>query len=71
MKYAVELGSYAMMYIPALIKIGADVQKLIGMESQAHRQCGDLISLRLFFQNKESRLIFRNGHLGNRGDNIP
>jgi hypothetical protein len=30
MKYAVEMGSGAMIYIPSFIKIGSDIQKLIG-----------------------------------------
>jgi hypothetical protein len=30
MKYAVEMGSGAMIYIPGLIKIGSAIQKLIG-----------------------------------------
>jgi hypothetical protein len=30
MKYAVELGSRAMMYIPTFIKIGSGIQKLTG-----------------------------------------
>jgi hypothetical protein len=30
MKYAVELGSGAMIYVPSFIKIGSGVQKLIG-----------------------------------------
>jgi hypothetical protein len=30
MKYAVEMGSGAMVYIPSYIKIGSSVQKLIG-----------------------------------------
>jgi hypothetical protein len=30
MKYAVELGSGAMKYVPSLIKIGWGIQKLIG-----------------------------------------
>jgi hypothetical protein len=29
MKYAVEKGSGAMIYIPSFIKIGSDIQKLI------------------------------------------
>jgi hypothetical protein len=53
MKYAVQMGSSAMIYIPSLIKIGSDIQRLIG---GIHRQHGDLISLPLFFQNKEGRL---------------
>jgi hypothetical protein len=30
MRYAVEMGSGAMMYIPTLIKIGSGIQKLLG-----------------------------------------
>jgi hypothetical protein len=30
MKYAVELGSGAMIYIPGFIKIGSGIQKLMG-----------------------------------------
>jgi hypothetical protein len=30
MKYAVEMGSGAMIYIPSFIKFGSGVQKLIG-----------------------------------------
>jgi hypothetical protein len=29
MKYAVEMGSGAMIYIPSFIKIGSDIRKLI------------------------------------------
>jgi hypothetical protein len=54
MKYAIEMSSGAMIYIPRLIKIGSGIQKLIG---GIHRQQGYLISLILFFSNKESRLI--------------
>jgi hypothetical protein len=54
MKYAVEMGSGAMMHIHNFMKNGSSLQKLIG---RIHRQQGDLISLLLsFFQNKESRL---------------
>jgi hypothetical protein len=56
MKHAAEMGSGAMIYIPSFIKIGSGTQKLIGEESQAHRQHGDLISLLLFFQITQSRL---------------
>jgi hypothetical protein len=44
MKYAVEVGSVGMMYIPSFIKIGSGIQKLIG-ESDRHRQHEDLISI--------------------------
>jgi hypothetical protein len=30
MKYSVEMGSGAMIYIPSFIKIGSGIQKLIG-----------------------------------------
>jgi hypothetical protein len=44
MKYAVEMGSVAMIYIPSFIKIGSDIQKL--MEGGGiHKQDGDRISL--------------------------
>jgi hypothetical protein len=57
MKYAVEMGSGGMIYIPSLIMIYSGIQKLIGGHSQTHRQHGDFIILLLFSQNKESRLI--------------
>jgi hypothetical protein len=50
MKYAVERGSGAMIYIPSFINIGPGIQTLIRGDSQAHRQHGDLISALLFFK---------------------
>jgi hypothetical protein len=44
MKYAVEMGSGVMIYIPSLVKTGSGIQKLIRMDSQTHRQAGDRIS---------------------------
>jgi hypothetical protein len=40
MKYAVEMGSCAMIYsyIQSFIKIGSGIQKLIGGDTQTHRQ---------------------------------
>jgi hypothetical protein len=58
MKYAVKMGSGAMIHIPSFIKIGSGIQKLIG---GIHRQQRDLISLLLFFQNKESRVKIKGG----------
>jgi hypothetical protein len=55
MKYAVEMGSGATIFIPCFIKIGSSNQKLIG-GGGLQTQHGDLISLLLFFQNKESKL---------------
>jgi hypothetical protein len=50
MKYAVEIGSSAMIYIPSFVKIGSGSQKLIGEDTQTHRQRGYRISLLLFFK---------------------
>jgi hypothetical protein len=56
MKYILEMSSGAMAYTTSFIKIGSGIQKLMGRgDSQTHRQHGDLLSLLLFFQNKESR----------------
>jgi hypothetical protein len=51
MKYAVEMGSDAMIYIPSFIKIGSGIQRLIlgGGDLEAHRQNGDHISLLSLF----------------------
>jgi hypothetical protein len=54
MKYAVEMGSGAMICIRSFIKIGSSIQKLI-LGIQRHRQHGDPISI-LFFRNKENRI---------------
>jgi hypothetical protein len=57
MKYVVEMGSGAMIYVPGSIKIDLGIQKLIGWDIQTHIQHGDRISLLLFSKNKESSLI--------------
>jgi hypothetical protein len=44
MKYAVDMGSGAMIYVPNFIKTGSSIQKLI-RGIHRHRQHGDLISL--------------------------
>jgi hypothetical protein len=60
MKYAVEMGSGAMIYIPSLIKIDSGIQKLTGQYTHTlHRQHCDYNSLLLFFQSKEGRLIIK------------
>jgi hypothetical protein len=43
MKYAVEMGSGAMIYVPSFIKTGPDTEKLLG--GWGHRGDGDPISL--------------------------
>jgi hypothetical protein len=53
MKYAVEMGSGVMMYIPSIINKCSLIQNLIG---GIHRQHCDGINVLLFFQNKESRV---------------
>jgi hypothetical protein len=54
MKYAVEMGSGAMIYIPSFIKIGSGIHRLMGGggNSQTHRQHGDHINQLSCFQNK-------------------
>jgi hypothetical protein len=47
--YAVEMDSGDMIYIPNYIKTGSGIQKLIGRDSQTHRQHGDHVSLLNFF----------------------
>jgi hypothetical protein len=48
MKYAVDMGSGAMIYIPSFLKIGSGIQKLIGEDTQIHREPGDRIRLLLY-----------------------
>jgi hypothetical protein len=58
MKYVVEKASCGVIYKASFMKIGSDVQKLLGgiqIHRSTHRQQANLISL-LFFQNEESRL---------------
>jgi hypothetical protein len=54
MKYAVEMGSGAMIYIPSFKNIGSGIQKLIMggytcRHTDPHRQHGELLSLLLLF----------------------
>jgi hypothetical protein len=44
MKYAVEMGSVIMIYIPNFIKIGSGIEMLMG-DTQTHIQEDDCISL--------------------------
>jgi hypothetical protein len=66
MKYAIEMGSRPMIYIPSFIKIGSGIRKLIGGDTQTHRQHGDFISLLLLFQNKESTMLVNTLHQQNK-----
>jgi hypothetical protein len=40
MKYAVDMGSGAMLYVPSFTKIVQGIPKLIGGDSQTRRQHG-------------------------------
>jgi hypothetical protein len=55
-KYAVEVGSGAITYMPIFIKIGSGIQTFITEDTQTHRQYGKLRAHFFFFKNKESRL---------------
>jgi hypothetical protein len=51
--YTVEMELGAMMYTPSYIKVGSGIQNLIGridIQTQTHRQEGNLIILLLFFK---------------------
>jgi hypothetical protein len=57
MKYAVEIGSGTVTYIPSFIKTGSGIQKLLERRyAHTDTRIDDLISLFLFLQNIESRL---------------
>jgi hypothetical protein len=53
MKYAVEIGQGAMIQMSRSVKISSGVQKII---KGIYRQQGDLISLLLSLEKKETRL---------------
>jgi hypothetical protein len=54
MKYAVEVGSDVIIYIPNFKEIGSAIQRFMGGgDAQTHKQNGDRTSLVLFFLNKE------------------
>jgi hypothetical protein len=56
-KVSVDMDSGAMIYIPRFIKIGSDVQKLMGgIRKHTDNMVIDCIRLFLFFRNRESRL---------------
>jgi hypothetical protein len=49
MKYIIEMGSGIIICIPSLIYISSTIQKLIGTDTQAHRQNGESIRLFSYF----------------------
>jgi hypothetical protein len=57
MKYAVDMGSSTMIYIPSFINAGSGIQNLIRGNTQTHRQHGDRISvLSIFFYIRKGGL---------------
>jgi hypothetical protein len=50
MKYAVEMGSGAVIYIPSFIKIASAIQNLLGRGWGIRRRHGDRISLFSYFK---------------------
>jgi hypothetical protein len=48
MKYALEMGSGAMIYIPIFIKTGSDIQKFI--REDTHTERSDPITQLLFYK---------------------
>jgi hypothetical protein len=55
-KYTVERGSGAMIYIPSFIKTSSGIPNLMG-GGGIDRQRGDRISLLSFFLNEESKKV--------------
>jgi hypothetical protein len=51
MKYAVEVGSGAVIHVPSFTKIDSDIEKLMGgRDTQTNRQQGDRINLLYLFK---------------------
>jgi hypothetical protein len=58
MKYAVEMDSGVMIYIPSFITIGSGIQKLMeGGGIHRHRQHGDRIRLFSFFKIRKVQFL--------------
>jgi hypothetical protein len=55
MKYSVQTGSGAIIFIPSFVDTGSAIQKLATGGTKTYGQHGDHISLLLYFQNKQSR----------------
>jgi hypothetical protein len=52
MKYAVEMSSGVMIYIPSFVESGSRIQSLIWGDTQAHSEHDDLISVLSFLIKK-------------------
>jgi hypothetical protein len=57
MKYAVQVGSGAMIYILSFMRTGSTIKIILRRyrDTQGHRQHGDRISLLLFFSKIERK----------------
>jgi hypothetical protein len=64
MKYAVEMGSGAMIYIPSFIKYGSAIHKLIGGTTQIHRHTWRSHKHTFIFLNEKSRLKYNSSFYG-------
>jgi hypothetical protein len=51
MKYVIEMGPVAILYVPSFIKTGSGIRKLIGEEGTQTQQYGDCSSLFYFIHN--------------------
>jgi hypothetical protein len=57
MKYAIEIGSDVITYIPSFIQTDSGIQRLIRGDLHIHRQHGGLTNLLLIFQNKKVKKV--------------
>jgi hypothetical protein len=53
---SVEIGLGTMIYIPSFIKIGSAIQKLIGGDTQTHRQHEDVYAYLSYFEEMKEGL---------------
>jgi hypothetical protein len=53
MKYAVEMGSGAVIYIPSLIQIGSGIQKLMGRFTDTQKAWRSRKSIYIFSQQEK------------------
>jgi hypothetical protein len=62
MRYAVEMGSGAMMYIPSFIKIGSGIQKLMVGDTQTHKLMGGIYEVALKWGSRDSAIGIATGY---------
>jgi hypothetical protein len=49
MKYTIEMGAGAMIYVPSFIKTGSGIQKLIGANSHKHGHTDNMLISKAYF----------------------